>query len=519
VSDTSTSAPIDSHTDAFDTRLNRIQDTIYSAESWRKAINRYRPYLIFLSLIVITYSIIIYVVIQDRVISAKNDQLDQIYRANAANLFADTVIRIPTPPESPRSPSEDVDTLAAARFIGHEFEPERITDRVAQSLYRFAQWKLDGTLRSLLSGQFVQILPTASDDVKGFMTGSKDVNCLLPGNESQETQLFGSERTDLGFYRRETVRDGNRTSAEAAWIPAWHDKQSNSLRSTATNEAKLWSLGSLVCLSPDSRWLLIWSVNARGEPVGPPSMRSVVWIGKSGRSRQYAQIGPYRLIVDKRSSEDASMLTGFFGNLIGGLKNNSTKVTWFRRGDKTGFLLAAASTAERTAVVWTYTGLLARSYDQDEQLRENAPDHFNACAYRDVAQADGRTRHVCRFERISLDGHRYQLNLQYVDRLPKEEGPWGEGIYTSQVDTEFPPLAGRGPPGPAAKIEIIHLSAPIDGIKIVNEYLWLHDRNNQYWRYTLGTEKMILLSEERLEGLAQSKIKYSPECVCLEKAN
>jgi hypothetical protein len=488
----------------LDTRLDAVSETVREADRWRSSGKNRRVIVLGWVVTGVLSILALLLLIGFLYFRAKAYELGY-RRATGPSQVSEFVSLVSaafsTSTGEPRNISLDRVAFAAVTMPS-KMDPEGFLVADAHLVFRETVRVLDRSVRNTFSDMLIQILENRAIERRDLQ--DKPADCAVIRSNDRAILIGEGGR---GF-KSEPIPDAVGSSLSGSWQPAvWPLDQRVASYSPITD---VWPVGSIVCLSHNSNWLMVW-VPGQGSA---PGIRRVSWIRTSHvadpESQWHVAVGKYRSVVSAQSYADGIELSRSFGKVVEKLRNWGA-IRSFHVGGQAGFLIPIGN-ENRTAIVWTSTGLS----DPDDQAAGTVPELVSCPSYNPVPVLS-RELMKCDLESGTLGNevHNYlRLIIEFYPGDPGADRPAGETamrysspnyLCSSTIRLEFPKMAGRG--NNRAAIE--HVSSQIEAAAIVGDYLWLRDVNGQVWRYIVGVTALGDVIKARWTGYDQKL--YGPE--------
>jgi hypothetical protein len=351
--------------------------------------------------------------------------------------------------------------------------------------------------------------------------------CKIVDPEPRTQDIVGQANIGIRLQRVD-LDNGVRT---VTMVPVWRSPTGDiaPIESSSFSGQSL-SPGSLVCLSADANWFLMWTPLQGNQASSPPLMQRIIWIRTAPRSgkpdgKWHAEAhSPRNPTTSQSLLSLVNQVSPEYGELTAGVQSNERPIRSFRSGDRVGFLLALKS--HRTAILWTNTGV-----SEPDPVSEKLSG--GNCKFAPTKRGDptGDERQLmhCDMGVIEFDGQSHRLEAEYYPDQAKYFAASGPGSSTAQLRCSTPSALCQtelrikfDPPdstGSSLRMIVSHLSSTITGAKIVNDFLLVADANGQTWRYSIGSKSIMPLLQARWQGLSPDLVKYSrfsPFCTALK---
>jgi hypothetical protein len=414
-----------------------------------------------------------------------------------------------------RIPWQDIEAAGALKRASSQYNPAHGLKDEALLLLQTTLQQLDAGAREVLSDLSFRIAEPSD------LAKAKKANCVDPNNaDDAKKGLVASARP--GFSYRPI-----RPDLRAVWLPFWRNSQ------IFPNETDYWSEGTIVCLSHDANWLLIWYAKPGNVPNGPPIVRRIVWSNgdlKVDASPWRVQIGPRRRLgALENGNEYNRLLKDSFASLRSGLKEGRVEIRSFQRDQQVGFLVPFKDPdgKEQIAMLWTVTGLSDPEDRTDEgspklvpcQAPGGQPTDDSSIYVETSVENSQRKQMRCDVDSVHIKGILHKLVLTYFKPEPGDPPQEGESVprcsnakvlCDTNIALQFPPFDSK-----TVRMNIRHLSNPIASAAIDGGFLWLQDQAGQVWRYVIDPDKVIPLFHERWKSVdwkKYPKIEYTDAC-------
>ncbi|MBB5048049.1 hypothetical protein HNR60_002810 [Rhodopseudomonas rhenobacensis] len=487
-------------------RLTAIRTTINNAIRFRDGA-RYRPRNILAALLAAAAVLVGWMYLQ-HMKTTEQEQLAGQFR------FFRLQNEATSPPDasSPRYPGKDRETyvaLAMEPALGNKALSDEATIVLHNSMR-----SLEQGARAVLSDVSVRVVPngTAASPINAELAAlaPSPSECAIVDPEHPR-DLF--TQRDLGIQlKRVELANGVPTIQT---FPVWRTSGGDIFPIESSNfTGQPLPAGSLLCLSHDANWLLMWPPLPEEQNRSPPLIQRIMWIRTAPRmaaqdQKWHAETNPHRRPTTWQSYEalQASANPGY-ADLISSVHNNTQPIKSFHAGDRVGFLLPLKS--QQTAIVWTAGGTL-----NPDSVDDKWPAEPSSCAFVLVERPDqiGRpqTRMNCNMGSFTIEGRNHRLQAEFDERTDSP-GCKGSAQCVTELQIVFDPPDSTGTP---LRTTISHRSSRVIGATIAGGYLWVRDANGQSWRYSVGSSSIMPLFEHRWRDVDQAifeKIPYSNAC-------
>ncbi len=474
-------------------RLEAVRATIDDAIDYRAgAKNRPRNLLAILVVLFAGGGIIAYWLLSK---SAEQEQLASQFRF--FRLQSEATAQPLGSTEKARDPADDRE-LYAALDMGAELAQKTPTEE-ARVVLRNSIRSLERGARIALSDVAVRIVPAGSG---GFTPAESD--CAVVNADDPRVLM---SRHNLGIRLRRDELDGRvaTVAMEAVWRAV--DGAVTAIELSDLNGQSL-PPGSLVCLSNDANWFLMWTPLAQNQSASPPYLQRIVWIRtapgqatQDGRWRADPQ--PHRRPSTRPSYTYLEEVNHEFADLRSRVQRGERPVKSFSDGDRdrAGFMFAVGS--DKLAVLWSGTGIL-----EPDPVTRDGPQ-LVGCNFAQVAK-DALQRPVmfCDLGPVQFEGQTHRVQALYLEDAL---APGGCAQRSAPCNMELRVVFD--PPdrvGPSLRTSISHLASTITAAAIDDGYLWLADANGQRWRYAIGAQRLRSLLKYRWVGVAEDELRKSP---------
>lgn len=487
-------------------RLGAIRSTIEDAKTYRDGA-KHRPRLLLLGVVMALtiLSITGYGLQSARVASEK---LNNVYRFSQLQEAATLVSQ-----NNPRSLAADRELYAVLAMEGH-LTDNLPSDEAKEQLYNSMRSLEDGA-RVILSDVSIRVAPNRSPALPALNPRSSKCAIVNPSDESH-ADLIG-EGQNLGVrLKRADVSNGVST---ITMIPVWRSIENVVSPIESSNLSGFTLLpGSLVCLSNDANWLLIWTPAPGNQSSSPPNMYRIVWIRTAPLAARRDNKWHVVLQSQRRPSTSQS-----FDVLINKLNPEVTdliqaggrQVLSFRSGDRVGFLLPLKS--RETAILWTSAAVSDADPVDGAVSRNCTPTPIK------IGDRESRELFTCNMGEFAFEGQNHRLEAAYFSDqakyIPQVMSGAGQGaggqrvcstpndLCATELRISFNP-SGQ-PSSNWLRMSISHFSSGVVGAQVKDGYLLVSDANGQTWRYSVGTKNLLPLLQARWQGLSPDAVKGS----------
>lgn len=264
------------------------------------------------------------------------------------------------------------------------------SSKEARSWFKTSVRQLESATREIVSDVVVWLLPKNSDELLGDPDFAHadlgESQCAVVNSGSPSRDLISSKR-NLGL--RLSVTQLGRDSQAVAMTPVWRAADGTVAEIMSSNfGGSLLPQGSLVCLSHDANWFLMWTPLAKDQRRSPPLLQRILWIRTAPISGQYdanwhAEAHPHRRPTSFQSYRNLDELSVDYEDLRTSIQEGRQPIKSFHVDDRAGFLIPITST--QLAVLWTGAGTL----DADP-VDSNIPT-LRECKFNPVIKRDPPT--------------------------------------------------------------------------------------------------------------------------------
>ncbi|MET4607643.1 hypothetical protein ABIB90_007147 [Bradyrhizobium sp. JR4.1] len=489
-------------------RLNAIRQTIKDASSFRAGA-RYRPRWLLAAVLVLLSAGGLFLLYQiER--ATQQEQLAEQFRF--FRLQKETAAPAP---DSARYPGQDRELYAALSMEASVREPP--SSKEARSWFKTSVRQLESATREIVSDVVVWLLPKNPDELLGDPDFAHadlgESQCAVVNSGSPSRDLISSKR-NLGL--RLSVTQLGRDSQAVAMTPVWRAADGTVAEIMSSNfGGSLLPQGSLVCLSHDANWFLMWTPLAKDQRRSPPLLQRILWIRTAPISGQYdanwhAEAHPHRRPTSFQSYRNLDELSDYYEDLRTSIQEGRQPIKSFHVDDRAGFLIPITST--QLALLWTSAGTL------DADPVDSGIPRLRECKFIPVIKRDaiGRMSKYlnCNTGKAFFENEWYDVEAEYYDSEGDNPDP--------SIRCENPNLLCRGQlilafaDGSAStRLSIPHLSAKIVSAEVRDGYFWVQDANHQVWRYVIGPDRLKSLLPYRWKDVPPETLRnvpYSESC-------